>query len=405
VARKVAKSAASAKGKASDVDVYAAMQALSDQASHQFGDFGVDKIWGISLEGNIPLQYLFGVDVIPLGRMLTLAGAEGSLKSLMGWYFMNLFAMRGGIPFFSDVEKKTNYDQVRGIFKNDMLYERINKRFPSTVSELSKAMAEAAEKYDEICPKREVPICYMIDSIGALTSEAAMTALDATGDAGNVAGFDGARRAFALTEFLRNFLPAKGDGRPFFVILINHLKVKLNENGGGGGFGPPAKTSLGGAHKDYMNTYTLELIKVGTQEVKSEKRAKIIMKTLKSALSPTGLKIEVMARTKGPINERYPEHDTVDTAVETEDDVQRLYVDFDWDLSLVELLTREKGSTFEKAALSDVLTITGSGNSMSCKRLGLSSVSKGELGAAIHADAQVCKELQNVLGIFRKRHF
>jgi hypothetical protein len=376
-------------------------------------DTMIDRTYGIPLVGNLPMQYLLGVDVVPMERTMALVGKEGSLKSVMSWYFGALFLryQYAGMVFFVDAEHKTNDDQIRGVLQNDNLLEFVFPVAVHNLSELCEALMVYSQQYNALVPASDIPCCYIVDSIGAVTSKAAQEAMDKTGNASNAAGYDAARRAMMLTEQFRAWVPTYLSGRPMTLVYINHLKEKMGiddsgktKGGGRPSYMPPEKTSPGGVHKDYLNTATIEMIKQSTPPVKSEMRAVVTMKTLKASLTETGRRIEVMMRTIGPMNMRYPEGDTLG-ALEAEDDVQRIFVYFDWDSALVEILTRDKGATFEKAALDNVLTITGSGNQLGCKRLGLQLVSKQELGAAIHADAAVVKELQDVLGIFRKRAY
>jgi hypothetical protein len=370
----------------------------------------IDDLYGIPLTGNLPLQYLLGVSVLPLERTLSLVGKKGTLKSTMGWYLADLVLKhtRPGVCFFIDAELKTNWDQVRGIVQNDDMLTKF--MYPTEVAGLDqmiRAMTAYGKEYDALCPNRDIPALYLVDSIGALTSDAAMKAMDKSGSAADVAGFDNARRAAELTEHFRAWVPKYLRRHPVVLVYINHSKVKIDQ-GGGANFrpGPPEKTSPGGDHKDYMNTATIELSPdaSGTGERKKPvSQAKIWMKTIKAALAPTGRKMSVTLRTEGPKNERYPDGDHLNKH-ETEDDVQRLYLEFDWDSSLVELLTAEKGGTVEKARLADVVDIRPvSSGYFSSDIMGLTKVDAKEMGAAIHADKEICKGLQDVLGILRKR--
>lgn len=400
--------------KGAPADMSALSMALRNAAATDLAKIGavpqdslIDRVYGIPLEGNLPMQFLLGVNVVPLERTLSLVGEKGSLKSVMSWYFGALFLRYKypGMVFFEDAEFKTNDDQIRGVVQNDNLLDFIFTAEVHNVQEMIETMVFYSKQYDTLVPKKDVPICYLVDSIGALTSQAAQAAMEKTGNVGDVAGFDRARTAALITEHFRSWVPMQA-GKPMLLIYVNHLKEKINAEGQQGrpGYVPPEKVSPGGVHKDYLNTATIEMIKRSVPQVKSEMRAEVIMRTLKASLTETGRKINVMMRTIGPQNARYPEGDTLGS-LETEDDVQRYYVYFDWDTSLVDLLVSDK---FPAQALSDVLGgagVTGKGNQVGCKRLKLSQVSKQELGAAIHADPVLTKELQDVLGVLRKRPY
>ena len=99
--------------------------------------------YGIPLTGNIPLQYLMGIDVLPLERTMSLVGKEGTLKSSLGWYLANLFLdyqVAKGLVFFINTEVKVNEDIIRGIIQNDPVWN--NFVFRSDTSEM-KGVEEA----------------------------------------------------------------------------------------------------------------------------------------------------------------------------------------------------------------------------------------------------------------------
>ena len=106
----------------------------------------------------------------------------------------------------------------------------------------------------------------------------------------------------------------------------------------------------------------------------------------------------------GPDKVKYDDDRMLKSFGDTEDDYQRLHVEFDWDSSLVELLTREK-TTYEKGKLKDLIHIVPKGKVYNCLSRGLRDVSAAELGANIHADEELCKGIQDVIGIQRHRIF
>jgi hypothetical protein len=401
-------------GLAGPLDMSSLAMSLRTAATRDLAKIGavpqdslIDRVYGVPLVGNLPMQFLLGVDILPMERTLSLVGEKGSLKSVMSWYFATLFLRYRypGMVFFEDSEFKTNDDQIRGVIQNDNLLDFVFPTEVHNVQEMIETMVFYSKQYDILVPEHNVPICYLIDSIGALTSQAAQDAMEKTGNVGDVAGYDRARTAALITEHFRSWVPLQA-GKPMVLIYVNHIKEKIAAEGGkkGASYGPPEKVSPGGVHKDYLNTATIEMIKTSTPRIKSEMRATVIMKTLKASLTETGRKIEVMMRTLGPMNMRYPEGDKLGI-LESENDVQRYYVYFDWDTALVDLLTSDR---FLEKDLADVLGgsgITGKGAAVGCKRLQLSQVPRQELGRAIHADAQIVKELQDVIGVLRKRHY
>ena len=366
-------------------------------------------VYGLSLEGCLPLQYILGIDVLPLGQTIALVGKPESLKSLMGWYLVSRVlsdSRTPGMAVYLAVEKKTNDPMIRGIIQNDNLYEHSVMRVPiNVVPEMCTAMQEYAVTYRKAVPDNEVPLVYFLDSMGALTNQEAIDAMNKTGDASTAKGYNQARAAADLTQHFQTWVPENLQKLPLALIYVNHLKEKIGEDKGANF--SSEKTSPGGVHKDYMNVATIEMIRErGYKSTVKEARAKVWMRTQKSSFADSGLKVSVIMNTTGPDQERYPDGDLIlDRLMETEEDFQRMHVLFDWDTSLAELLIRDKGTTWEKSRLDEVCAITGKGNDLNCKQLGLKGVDKRELGAAIHADPAVYGGVQSVLGIFRHKRF
>jgi hypothetical protein len=370
-----------------------------------------DPKTGIPLRGALPFQYLIGLDVLPLRQAMSLVGKPGSLKSQMGWWVVSQFLKyeaAPGIGVYLDVENKTNDNLVRGIVNDDILFEEMIMRVPvKTVQDLSLTMSEYATQYDQIVPDQAHPLVFMLDSMGALVSAEEVAALNKTGDVNSVSGYLSARRAAELTNHLKTWTLTKLQERPMMLVIINHLKEKMPGAGGGSNFGAPEKASPGGAHKDFLNVATIEMIREkGGSKLRTEARSKVWMQTLKASLADTGLKICVQMRTTGPDKVKHARDRIFPHMGETEEDYQRYHVDIDWDSSLVELLTRESGKvTIERSKLKDVCHISGSGNKLRCSRVGLKDVSPKELGHALHSDPEVVKDLQDLLSISRQPHF
>jgi len=369
-----------------------------------------DPKTGIPLTGALPFQYLLGLDVLPLRQAMSLVGKPGSLKSQMGWWVVSQFLKyerAAGIGVYLDVENKTNDNLVRGILDDDVLFSEMIMRVPvKTVEDLSLAMSEYATQYDQVVPDQSHPMVFLLDSMGALVSKEEVTALNKTGDVNSVSGYLSARRASDLTNHLKTWTLTKLQERPMALVIINHLKEKMPAGQGGANFAPE-KGSPGGAHKDFLNFATIEMIREkGGNKLRSEARSKVWMQTLKASLADTGLKICVQMRTRGPDKEKHSRDLILSHMGETEEDYQRYHVDIDWDTSLVELLTRETGRvTIERAKLKEICHIGGAGNKLKCSRLGIKEATPKDLGHAIHNDPDLVKDLQDLLSVSRQPHF
>lgn len=364
----------------------------------------IDDIYGLPLTGLLPLQYLFGVDTLPFERVYELVGKKGSFKSSFGWFLCSLLLRYVNAPghiFFEDSERKTNWRQIRSVLKNDGLLSRVYPVSVVSDEDCCRALTVGGKAYDTICPERDYPAIFFIDSIGNLTTASAQEAMDKTGVAAGT-GFEDAHKANTLSKQFKTWTAKYLEGKPIMLISVNHVHVKMDGQSGGA-FKATEYVTPGGVLKDYAATTQLMLSSESTSQIKTADRVKLRIKTLKSALSATGKSITVIVETRNCTNDRYPEGDHLSSR-ETADHVQRDYTTFDWDTALFELVTAtEKEQRWPKEAMQKILQL--SADNKSSKRLGVKDLSPKEMGAAIHANPEVVSELQDLFGIHRERAF
>jgi RecA/RadA recombinase len=357
---------------------------LLENAVKEFGEGNVltakellGSVHGISLSGNLALQYLLGLDIIPLGRAMSLVGGFGSCKSVMSWYFAKRFLEAGGLIVFVDAERKSNPDQFRAIVDNDELFN--NFVVTHTVKHLEgllTVITQSVADYTAMCPDKDIPYMILVDSIAAVTSEDALKAMAKDGVAGNV-GFGAAHNARMITEQMRALVPDYIANNPIALVTINHQKESMDQPASS--FMPKKKSEPGGVHKDFANTYILEMSKGKTLKNLSEDVVQIHMKTKKSGFSKTGRKMHVYMRTSVSDN--------------------RLNVSLDWNTALVELLDSDQ---FSQPDLKSLIGFKKDGTKASCEAAGFKDLPLEEAGARMHANPEVVKTLQGFLGILRK---
>jgi len=356
---------------------------IRDSVIKTFGSSGevgifLENVRGLPLEGNLPLQYLFGIDVLPLGRCLSIVGATSSMKSLFGWYLAGLFMKIGGLVFFIDTEEKTNTDQVVGLLGGDrtLLENHLIPAVAKTLDDALLKMVKLMQTYKNLCPKEDVPCYMMLDSLGAVTSKQSVDNMVKTGEAGN-GGFGAARNAATITEQLRAFVPEYINNSSVTLSIINHQKKSMEQPASA--FMPTVKTEPGGAHKDFANTFVIEMSSGKDTSTKSFSRVMVSMKTKKSGFSKKNLRIGVN------VTHSHSEG--------------KLHVDFDWNETLANMLV---GDLFLKEEISNVLHIKKDGAKFSSKTLNISNVSASEMGGAIHANKEIVQGLQEVFHVIRK---
>lgn len=338
----------------------------------------MDSVYGIPLDGNLPLQYILGVDVLALGRCMSLVGSYGCSKSSLGWYLAKLFLEWGGMVVSIDTEHKQNPDQIRAIVDNDELFDTVVYTKADSLDQMLDKMFFYTKEYEKIIPDKSVPMLLLVDSLNAVTSEDA-SKKRMSGE--NTAGYAGARNAGEIQEAMKSFVPKCLDKNPILGVVINHQKSDLSKMVMPGM--PTPKKEPGGIHKDFMYTWKLELAKATTRKSVFGETPIFKIKAGKSSLG-TMHKYSISV----PYTSRFDE-----------DGLE--HIAYDWDEALAHLLT---GDAVSKTALKDVMHLVKTGSKFKSDTLGLKDVSATELGAAIHANAELCEELkQKVLHIRKKR--
>ena len=354
----------------------------------------------------LALQYLIGVDVLPLGRTMTLVGPPGSGKSVFGWFLSTIFAKSSGFVCFADAEDKTSMDQVNGIYASEGMaaqdtFWRQGPKFQEQLFEqltvFAQEMCKAVSGEVEGC--FGMPVMYFVDSINYLASEATLAKRLDKNEHGSV-GYGHAHKANALSEYLATAVPQYISSWPSTLVTINHQKEKMGDDKPGG-YGGPEKYEPGGVHKDFMYSLNIEFAKANgiAKHTVSERRQGMTLKTKKSCFSEHGRQIGLLMRTR-----QNAEGDGI-------------VVDFDWARALVDILAGgNKGwgakdkSCVEATALSQILEISrDTANKASCPTLGLSGAAPEEVGNAIisrcEEDEEFYKALQSVLWITRKKAY
>jgi hypothetical protein len=365
---------------------------MRDQGIKEFGSTDcpgakewADHVYGIPLRNCLPLQFLLGVDVIPLERSFSVVGDWGSCKSAFSWFLSSLFLRAGGMVTFIDTEHKTNPDQVQGIIQNPELFEMGVMPAPAySMEDMMEKMTFWAQQYRKAVPTLDIPMLIFVDSLGAVTSKEAIEKVETQGSTDSK-DMGAARRAANLTEFMKAYAPKYLKNAPISLCFVNHQKTAIEiGQAGKRNFGPKT-TEPGGVHKDFGATYTLELKKGKNESGLVNDVQAFSIKTKKSAFSQTGKRIYVKMITRQA------------------DDEDKLIVDFDWDTSLAELLVSDKIS---KDALKKVVTVTKVTNTkFNCTKLGLKEVHPSELGRALHENEEIYRGLQRVLKVIPKRTF
>ena len=386
---------------------------LRDSAVKTFGASAVqgledflNSVYGVHLHRNLPMQYLLGVDVLPLSRLLSIVGKPGVGKSSLGWYMAALFSRYTGMVNLIETENKPNPDMAMSIVDNYVkrpddpnwfmwVRAKTLDLMLAQMMDIARVMAETPKIME-----MNIPVLNFIDSLSAVTSDKAMKQM-IEGD-GQV-GFSAAKNCALFKENLQAYSPTVMN-LPVLTVMINHQKDKFT--GGNDGqppkpgmtrpaYMPPERTEGGGIHKDFNFSWVLQIDKGKSSATVGDGsmtvfRFKVKKEAFREAKSSP---IEVPLRSRRVIQEL---------------EGKRLITDqvfFDWDTALTWLLLDE--ANVPKTVLAQCFDLKKDPKKGYCsEKLGLEGLTAREMGKAIHDNEQLVKDLQDyVFKIHRKPHY
>lgn len=373
--------------------------ALLDSAIKEFGsthvktyDDFLGSIYGVPIHNNLALQYLLGIDVIPLGRLINVVGPFGVTKSNFCWYLASLFLRYNGYVAFIDSERKGNPDQIHNLLTT---YLNLNQERSSwfswnqaeTLDLLLDYNVWYIKKIEEAGGKKlNRPFMLLNDSLGSVTNE---ESVEKRFDSEDIKGFSAARNAAKLSEDMQVFGPRLFD-LPAVGLFINHQKVKIAGEGqpARAAYLPPVKSEKGGEHQRFAYTWIIELNPLRKDKVSHDgvvtQYPCYKMTTKKNAMGSARPYIEVPYRYLWKGDKEGSE-----------------FIWYDWNASLVLLLTDDK--IFAPSTVNKIIDIHSKGGKYSSDRLGISDVSITEMGDAIHKDKALYEELQEKLLCIRRK--
>lgn len=240
-----------------------------------FGGHGVNAA---KFPGCLPMEFVMAQDGFPLGLVLQLVAKHGIGKSALLAEFGRWFHLAGGGISLKENETKFNPDWYRSIMSREVFdimpffrctsVEDWQRKLTFAIGDNKSAMegTKAAPG-----PGRTIPLLFGVDSIMGKSSEETQEQIlgkvDArTGKRG--VGKGAADRghpieALKITRYMRT-IPGELDGWPFTIVLVNHLRIKSNEDG------TVDRNKTGGEQVNFQESFELELKKIGGHKKKIE---------------------------------------------------------------------------------------------------------------------------------------
>lgn len=239
---------------------------------------------GIPLK-RLALIYLFGANILPVSKIIFLAGQTQSCKSALSLYFINEIISYGGYGFYIENENKYNIDFIKNIVLNR---DRFMIKPVASVNEWQIAITEILDTIEK--QKVTVPIIIVVDSLVGTPSEEGIHLISKEGYSPE-RSTDTLATARSITNFLRN-LTSRLINKNIIVLFTNHMKPPVHMDGRV--VSPYEKSTPGGGGQDfhavlYICSYKQsELIK---DKISIGRR--VAFRLYKSSISSPGRKLEV----------------------------------------------------------------------------------------------------------------
>lgn len=364
----------------------------AEQWANKKGKFMESRADVVGPELPFPLAYLFGLNVLPLGKIIGIAGSPASLKSTLGFALMRLVRDYNGEARLMECEGgKYSTPLIASIMGVDY-----NEWFKiAECGDIDEAQ-DWITKLLDLVSKHDVKddiLGVMVDSLtGSMTKESS----DKISKEGH-AGRDFPIEALSWSKYFKK-LGASLLGRPVAFIFINHIKEKPSARQGF----PNKKYTPGGIAQTfhsavfiYMNAESnIKELLTWEENVPGDETAFRVEK-IRRTTTVQGLSLATHKNTMGVKNrEIYLE------CHYHYDEENQLQTYFDWDGALAHIVAAHQDTTGyirgiegTIGKLSELLPVSVHNNRFSCSILGISGVMAHILGKAIRTNSELYTKL------------
>lgn len=376
------------------VDFLASMRESIQDRRGASGAFMADQFeqyqWGVPIP-HLMLEYIIGLNVIPMPSLIELAGMPGSCKSAFLQYLLRVFAEQGMNAQMLETEGKMSWTLVMSImqeFSKRVLITPGPMSQEGWMEELLNSMKAYRSAYEKSLTayrnkKGDIlkPFITGLDSLGGAPSAETMTTTDKDKSVG---------RSFPI-EALKNSrffpqIPVRLRDLPMVIVYTNHEQERITEQKGPFSVKGP-RSSQGGHRPGFF--CGLRLFFEQTTGAKTV-----------NGITTQTLKIEVVKNSFG--EKGHVVGLPMCWRVDVDDDGKDYQTTwFDWHTTLANFLCPNSGDPkIPKTALKQFLTIERPSEArMSCRELGLVNVSPAEFGEAVEEDRELVAHLRPLMGI------
>jgi RecA/RadA recombinase len=239
--------------------------------------------FGIPLP-SLALQYMFGVENLPMGRFYGFSGATQSMKSSICFWLLRNIMEQGGLGLLVETERKVSDTLMEGIIG---MYLNALLQFNAISLEQAEQMVnEAFGFYKKNVPGKTFPYGICWDSLRGVLSEETSKKIDKEG--GVTKQFSS--EANSLSKFFAKMVEELSFW-PMMLFFVQHEKKKQAD---GPNSNPHAKSTLGGDAPAFHATVLTQC--VVTQKVKegaANPYADVQFRTVKNNLGVLGKRVNV----------------------------------------------------------------------------------------------------------------
>ncbi len=340
--------------------------------------------FGIPLP-SLALQYMYGVENLPMGRFYGFTGATQSMKSSICFWLLRNIMEQGGLGLLVETERKVS----------DTLMEGIIGKYINALLQFNAMSLEQAEQmvndafgfYKKNAPERNFPYGICWDSLRGVLSQETSKKIDKEGGVSKQFSSE----ANSLSKFFAKMVEELSFW-PMVLFFVQHEKKK--QDGGNGPGAAHAKSSLGGDAPAFHSTVLTRCAVIKkNEEGAANPYADVQFKTTKNNLGLLGKRVNVTIH----FDQRT-----------TEDGLQVHNYWFNWAKADCDMLLSDKLAN--KSGVNKVLNLEEHSSNKGyyrCPELGVKKATASEVIELLNApeNEQLLKNLKRALRIQRNLRF
>lgn len=344
---------------------------------------------------HLMMEYIFGLNVIPMPSLIEFAGPPGSCKSAFLQYIMSIFAALNMRGVYVETENKASNTLLESFLGEEGSKRVLFIPGPMTMEDWEAEILNALKNYRAAYAASVAkhakntthpvlpPLCLGLDSLTGGSSKESIAATDKDGKTGRSYPVE----ALILSKFFPQ-IPTRMRDLPMVFIYTNHEQQRMEEKKGPFTVQGPRR-SQGGQRPDFYCGIRMFF----EQENKPErlagnvKKQRVVIEVGKNSFNESRQRISLPMYWETTVND------------DNNESTQRTW--FGWEEALAEFLAPDKGGPkYDSAAVKRFLNVKReSATAFSCRELGLVRVSPEELGKAIEADTELVAKLRPYLGV------